>query len=394
MNGNKKVILHLVFDGVLFDQVFLRFENMEKYENRYLFDVLGCNQKLEFIKNTEKLIRVNTLEEWGNIVSNPQVDIIYLHGLWQSSFNVIDYIRQDVIVMWWCYGKEIYENVLRWPPLLPLKLYKPQTHWFCWRYFRSVHFYTSELSCLFPELYILLINMYYFVIGKRDDRLKRLLSRIDFAWTPLEMELLELKKRHPFIKAKPFKLSRPGAFNDPIELHEKTGGVLLEHSANTTNNHLDIIHVIKKRRIDLWGRDVFVPLGYGERKLAERVKKKAVFEGAHVHCLMEAIPYNEYNEMMSKCTHAFFGMIRQSGLGNIYMCFRKGIKVFFYKDSIMYQQFKKDGYHVFSYEDDLNNDSIKEPLTPEQAKNNYNIYFAQFGKDRGTYDQQFDNILK
>ena len=50
MNGNKKVILHLVFDGVLFDQVFLRFENMEKYENRYLFDVLGCNQKLEFIK--------------------------------------------------------------------------------------------------------------------------------------------------------------------------------------------------------------------------------------------------------------------------------------------------------------------------------------------------------
>ena len=61
---------------------------------------------------------------------------------------------------------------------------------------------------------------------------------------------------------------------------------------------------------------------------------------------------------MSGCTHAIFGMIRQSGLGNIYLCFRKGIKVFLFKDSILYKQFKTDGYHVFSIEDELNDNSI------------------------------------
>ena len=108
MNGNKKVILHLVFDGILFDRMYQRFEQMERYENRYLFGSLNNEYNIKYINNTEKLIRINSLDAWGKVVADPQVDIIYLHGLWGDYLKAVDYIRKDVVVMWWCYGKDIY----------------------------------------------------------------------------------------------------------------------------------------------------------------------------------------------------------------------------------------------------------------------------------------------
>ena len=395
MNGNKKVILHLVFDGILFDRMYQRFEQMEKYENRYLFGSLNNEYNIKYIKNTEKLIRVNSLDAWGKVVADPQVDIIYLHGLWGDYLKAVDYICKDVVVMWWCYGKEIYENCFGWPPLLPLRIYKPNTYKFIRGTWKGRSLLTNIITYRYPSLYGSMKKVYNFMLGRRDDKLRRMLSRIDFAFTPLETELIELKKRYSYIKAKPYRL-RHGSLLDKesIEANKRTGNILIEHSANISNNHLDIIAAIKKKNLDLKRRDIIIPLSYGEEKLAERVKDEAVFEGVQTHCLMEALPLEEYKKMLSGCSHAIFGMIRQSGLGNIFMCFKMGIKVFFFKDSILYQQFKTDGYDVFTIEDDLNDDSIRDPLTFNQAMNNYNKYYSRFDVSIGTYSEQFDSILK
>jgi hypothetical protein len=393
MNGNKKVILHLIFDGILFDQVYPRFEIMENYENRFLFGSLNTDEEIKYIKNTEKLIRVDSLDEWGNIVSDSQVDVIYMHGLWPDYLKAIDYIRDNVVVMWWCYGMEIYENCFGLPPLMGLNIYKPKT---C-EFLESFGGYRSKmkLNLLFrhPKLYMLLRNIWNFIHKREipESKLKKMLSRIDFAFTPLEVELQELKKKNPYIKAKPFIL-RGFAGKEPLVIQKDTGNILLEHSANISNNHLDIIAAIKDKKLNLQERDIYVPLSYGDERLAERVKDEAKFEGANVHCLMEALPINEYKKMLCGCTHAIFGMIRQSGLGNIYICFRKGIKVFLFKDSMLYNQFKADGYHVFSIDEDLDGVSIKEPLTEEQALYNYNLYYSKF-RDLGSYQEQMDRIL-
>lgn len=392
MNGGKKVILHLTFDGIQFDRQYPFFEKMEKYENRYLLDQLGKNQKIKYIKNTEKLLIADTLEEWGEVISNPDVDVIYLHGLWQSYFKAIDYIREDVVVMWWCYGKEIYENVHKWPPLLPLRIYKPKTHWFLIRNSTLLHIINIELSYSFPKLYFLFISFYNILNGNRSNKLIQLLSRIDYAFTPLSAELYEIKKRHGYIKAKPFVLRRKME-KEPLDVHNESGYILLEHSADTTNNHLDIIAAINKKGLNLNKRDIYIPLSYGDKKIAERVKSEAKFEGANVHCLMDALPFEEYSAMMNSCTHAIYGMIRQSGLGNINLCFQKGIKVFFFKDSILYKHFKSEGYYVYSIEDDLDDNSIREPLLPNQALCNYEKFYSRF-INVGSYQQQFDNILK
>lgn len=396
MNGNKKVILHLIFDGVLFDQVYPRFEEMEKYENRYLFGSLNIDKEIKYIKNTEKLIRVDSLEKWGQIVSDPKVDVLYMHGLWADYLKAIDYVRDDVIIMWWCYGMEIYENCFGWPSLLGLNIYKPKTFQFISSSGGIRHRLSNVLLYNYPKLYIALRKYYNFLLRRHDEsrvKLKGMLSRIDYAFTPLETELVELKKKHPYIKAKPYIL-RGGIPIEPVMIHDKTGHILLEHSANISNNHLDILASLKKKQLNMRGRHIYIPLSYGVEKLAELVKDEAKFVGANVHCLMEALPFNEYKEMLDGCTHAIFGMIRQSGLGNIYRCFKRGIKVFLFKDSMLYKQFKEYGYIVYSIEDDLSDTSIKEPLTQDYALNNYNIFYSHFDNSLGSYQQQFDQILK
>ena len=391
MNGNKKVILHLIFDGILFDGIYSRFEEMENYENRYLFGSINTEEEIKYIKNTEKLIRVGSLEKWGQIVSDSKVDILYMHGLWPDYLKAINYVRDDVIVMWLCYGMEIYENCFGLPPLMGLKIFKPRTYNFL-ESFGGLR-YKVKLNLLYrhPHIFLLLRKIWGVINRRPESKLKKMLSRIDYAFTPLEVELQELKKKHPYIKAKPYIL-RGFAGKEPLIVHKDTGNILLEHSANISDNHLDIIAAIKSKKIDLRGRDIYVPLSYGDERLSERVKNEAKFNGANVHCLMEALSINEYKKMLDGCTHAIFGMIRQSGLGNIYICFRKGIKVFLFKDSMLYKQFKTDGYYVFSIEDDLNGVSIKEPLTEEQALNNYNKFYSKY-YELGSYQEQMDRIL-
>lgn len=394
MDGNKRVILHLVFDGILFDRVYPRFEAMDMYKNIYLFGSLRQDVEIQYIKNVDNIIRVYSLEEWGKIVNDPIVDIIYLHGLWYDYLKAIDYIRDGVVVMWWCYGMELYENCFNRTPLLPLCIYKPKTFKYIQRNSKGlsvkIHNYLNNYH---PLLLDNVKKMFRIERSDRQDILKCFLERINYIYTPLEIEYKELKKNYHFFKAQPYRLYSVQILEPPV-LHKKTGGIMFEHSANLSNNHLDVISDLNKKKLDLRGRDIFIPLTYGPKEMVEIVKRKAVFNGAHVHCLLESIPYKEYNEMIAGCTHAIYGMIRQSGLGNIYICFRKGIKVFFYKDSLLYKHFKENGFFVYTIEDDLTDDSIKEPLTVEQAKNNYDKYSLIYDSKIGTYQDQLDNILK
>lgn len=392
MHGDKKVILHLVFDGILFDRIYTRFEQMTKYENIYLFGIIGGDKDYKYIKKHEKIIHVNTHKEWSEIISNPQIDIIFLHGLWLDYLKAVGYIRDNVMVMWWCYGMEIYENCLHWPSLLPMKIYKPKTHLFWLKTMHGFHRVSAELSYSLPGLYILLLRIVNIIKGIKGDDLRNMLARMDYIFTPLKNEFIKLKDAHPYIKAAPFVLRAP-IVKEELEIHDKAGGVLFEHSSTISNNHLDLIKTLRKKKIDFSGRHIYIPLSYGSKILSNRIMQEATFDNGYVHCLLEAMPLDDYNKMISSCSHAFFGMLRQSGLGNIYMCFQKGIKVFFFKDSILYEQFKNDGYYVYSIENDLNNKSIAEPLTPEQAYHNYNLFHTQFDGKAGTYEQQFDKIL-
>jgi hypothetical protein len=363
---------------------------MQEYENIYLMDALKLDYDFVYIKNKEKIKLANSLEEWGKIVNDEKIDIIYLHGLWPSYLNAIDYVREHVKVMWWCYGMEIYENCFGYAPLMQMKIFKPLTFKYvlsnC-RNFRSR--LGTYLMYSHPRFSDSIRNIKNIALG-RPNRMKQMLSRIDYAFTPLPMELDELKKIHKYIKAQPFRLQSL-ITKTPMVPYKNIGHVLLEHSANISNNHLDVIKAMKS--VDLSSRTIHVPLNYGPENMKEIVKANAKFENADVDIIENVLPLENYKKLISECSHAVFGMMRQSGLGNVYMCLLNGVKMFFFKESMLYKHFKSQGYYVCSIEEDMTDEAIKTPLTKEEIIHNYEL-FDKINPDVNIlYDQQFNKIL-
>lgn len=391
MNNGKHVILHIVFDGILFDMVFPRFEQMQEYENMYLLGSLNLDKELEYIKNKEKIIRVGSLEAWGKIVNDEKIDLIYLHGLWRDYLKAIDYIRDNVKVMWWVYGMEIYENCFGYAPLMRMEIYKPKTLQFILNKCNSFRSrFGNRLIHKYPKIYDLLRTIRNRVSGQ-PNRLKMMLARIDYAFTPLPMELEELKKKNRYIYAKPFSIQGTRT-KEPLVSHKGVGHVLLEHSANVSNNHLDLIEAME--RLDLSGRTIHVPLNYGLNDMKETVKENAKFRNADINCIEDVLPFDKYKSLIMGCSHAVFGMLRQSGLGNIYLCIRSGVKIFFFKDSMLYKHFITQGYYVYSIEEDMTDEAILAPLTFEESIHNYELFYKYFPEGNFPYDQQFNKILR
>lgn len=387
MEDNKKIILHIVFDGVLFDIISNRFDQMNGYKNIYLFNVYGNIPSFKFIKNASKVLIAKNIEEWGNIISNPNVDLIYFHGLWAESTKAVNYIRANAIVIWWCFGMEIYENSLGIAPILPLKLYKPKTFWIWLKHnLHNPRLTFNLLSYFFPTSY----NFLKWI--KNPEGIKniyKMLERVDYLFTPLSTEYDKLIQNNKRITAKPFRLVG-SPFPKTIQTkHITSSTILIDHSAVLTNNHADIFYALKK--FDLSSRTLIIPISYGDDFIQKELKKYENYNGAHTNYLEKPLPQEEYRELIRNCSHAFFGALRQTGLGTIIYLLINGVKIFFYKDSIMFQHFKKLGYYVFSIED-LTEHDINTPLSETEIIHNYNLYH-QIRKKNGIYEQQFDKLL-
>ena len=55
------------------------------------------------------------------------------------------------------------------------------------------------------------------------------------------------------------------------------------------------------------------------------------------------------------------------------MCLRRSIKIFLYKDSLIYRQLKEWGYIVYTIDEDLTEESLKTVLPKEIAFHNYTL---------------------
>ena len=68
------------------------------------------------------------------------------------------------------------------------------------------------------------------------------------------------------------------------------------------------------------------------------------------------------------------GHLRQQAIGNISMAIAHGVKIYLYKESIIYKDYKSKGYYIYSIEDDLSEESLYEPIAYEYALHNYRLY--------------------
>ena len=380
MKDGKRVILHVSFDGVLFDVISSNFDKLEGYTNLYF--VIG-KEKLKFIKrDPSRLVRFRDIEELEPWLKNPNVDIVYFHGLWPQYFNCFDKIRDGVITIWYCYGKELYEALPGYPCLIRTRLFKPKSFWFYYKdLVKRFHFFRAILGYLIPS--------YDLLRGNLDRR--KLISRMDYVQTPLKIEY-EMLKKLPYFKAKPFKMDGRGVVPDEnrIVFHESPGGILINHSAAYSNNSIEVMDALS--HCDFKGRTLYFPIVYGAEKVKELVRQYKGFNGSDTVFIEEKLPIDEYESLMASCTHAVFGTLRQQALGNIFNCFRTGVKVFLFRDSMNYRQFKQDGFAVFAIED-IDLDAISAPLTKEEAIRNNRLFYSLYGRPENYLQTQFDALF-
>lgn len=375
---NKTItILHVFPDDKFFDGIANFFLALTNVKNLFFY-YSKVNKPFKYIKNEKIITRYTDWDKYTSLFMDSEIDIIYFHSLPIDSYRLFKYIDSHKIVIWWCWGYDIYSSYGILKPFIELDLYKPLT--------KEIK-KTKKISRL----------IFNFFKSLSLFKLRKIaLNRIDYFSPVIPLEY-ELMKGNPLFRAKSFMLEDgPGlayTMKNELILRNKAQNILIGNSLTLTNNHLDILERIK----DIYltnNRSYIVPVNYGNDFNIDILKQKTQKIPAQFKWLETFIPFNEYQKLFKSITHAVFGHMRQQAMGNVYLCLKNGIKVYLFKDSIIYKQLKLKGYLIFSIEDDLNGESLTEVLSEKEAFHNYELYYKISNNKLEKASIELDSIIK
>lgn len=369
-------ILHVFPDDKFFDNVSNYFDKLPNVNNIYPFYSPEAH-KFVYIKSITKVHVINDFKLYTNEFSRQDVDIIYFHSLPPYFYRLFKYIPKSKKIIWWAWGYDIYYGNGICPPLIKLNLYKPITLQHIKSQPKSIYFY-------FKILYYVLTVPYYYLIRRKA------INRIGWFSPVIPVEYDLMKSQCKFFHAKPFMLRVGPGFSDisSFQYYNSTGNILIGNSLTFTNNHLDIFNILKKIKM-ADSTKIIVPINYGtDFKDIENFKKMSDL-GDKAFWIESFLPYDEYMKIIGSCTHAIFGVLRQQALGNINACMQRGVKVFLYRDSILYQYFKESGYKIFAI-DEIDEDQLRIPLSREDAYVNYRLIYE---RNNNTLDYCYRELL-
>ena len=202
---------------------------------------------------------------------------------------------------------------------------------------------------------------------------RKILARVDY-FSPVFPIEYRLMQRIRYFKAKPFLFGGPGIVEQlAYSRISSPKNILIGNSLTYTNNHMDIFSKIRLYQLD--NQKYIIPINYGTAYNADykKFKNKASLPEDRTIWLDDFLPYERYRVLMGSISHAIFGHMRQQSLGNINMCLQRSVKLFLYKDSLIYRQLKEWGYVVYTIEEDLTEKSLKTVLSEEIAFHNFSL---------------------
>jgi hypothetical protein len=169
------------------------------------------------------------------------------------------------------------------------------------------------------------------------------------------------------------------------------GNVLFGNSQSPTNNHLDVWESIKPYLPEK--RKVFIPINYlGNQKYAGEISRRIKSDKHELCFLKDFMPRDDYFRMIDHCSYAVFGVIRQQAMGNIFNCISFGMKVFLYRDSLVYCYLKNAGFAVFAIED-IDSCSFNRALTKSEIEQNVDALKKLRLYVENVRQKAFDEIL-
>lgn len=356
--------LHIVYDEKFIDEM-IYFMNDVGGLHQFVCCVWSKPTTLQYIKSD--LIITETKEEIVKRIKQGEYHTIMIHYMQAWCYNFVEEVPLGKKIIWSAWGGDLYETTLFNKPILTINLWMPLTKNLIKTYSKPKHLpIPKQIKKLIKNFICLdLINQ------------KRIFQKIDYVSTVLPSEFDLLKKKIGFrAQYIPFQYVNLHSEGDVAYVDTNANDILVGNSADSTNNHLDIIALLKKRHIT---NDLFIPLAYGDQEYKNRILPFLV--ASNIKLQTTYIPKIEYSHRLSLCKAAIFGHIRQQALYNVNRMLMQGSKVFFFKNSMVYQFYKSLGAYVYCIEDELTQSSINTFLTHSQMEHNAKVVQEMWNYD-------------
>lgn len=360
----KKKILNFVLDEKFTDLIIRIQDYFKDYEHEYYFVSVSGSSDFKQIKTTQRIQSIR-IEDIKSLYTRTDIGAIFLHSLYSFPIKLIPHIPSQIKVFWFSWGYDIYERPIG-NPLINLSLHKEKTK----KELQKAKYIPLKTKGFINKIIKrILING----INEKKSYLKAI-HRVDFfsGILPIEYDIVKAATKFRAERVE-YKYQDPKSNEFSREMGYNGNNILIGNSAHSTNNHLDILNKLKDFNLDK--RKLIVPLSYGgnPRYIRSVNDYGCQYFGEKWNALNSMMNYQKYQDVITSCNIGIFLIERQQGMGNINMMLRRGCKIFLSETSIIYKYLKSIGVKVFSFENELTQESLDTPLTKEEKERNRNI---------------------
>lgn len=264
-----------------------------------------------------------------------QFSHIILHGFQLDLHSFITGISQGVYVTWIFWGYEGYQakgNPDQWM--------LPQT--------RKLQYQIRYAGVSAPRKLYKMIRSVWF--SQRKTALARkIVQRINCCATWVQHDYYMVKQFNPNMAYKAYSYYTIeqlclDAYRTDRQQYKK---IWIGNSAAETNNHIDALEVLAKKK---WDGEIYLPLSYNgtPRYKQEVIKKGTELFGSKFIPITEFMPLREYQDLLNQCGIVYMNHIRQQAAGNIFTALYLGKEVVLHPQSNLYKTLKDWGIQVRS----------------------------------------------
>jgi hypothetical protein len=360
-------ILHIVHDEKFIDIACRVFEAENPDNNTYV--IISQPFQLKFIKHTQiQFVGKHNIFNNNFVSSLTKFDIVILHCMDDIMMQLVARADADVNFVWIGWGVDYYDLITgdTTKLLLPKTLSKerPVGH-------------NKSLSLFVGKIRSFIKPLFYRSVNKTE-----IVNRINFFAPVLYNDFELVKSALPGFKPHYLSWNYGSLEDDFIKGFEDVtaigNNILIGNSASPTNNHLDVFDEFAG--IELKNRKIICPLNYGISNYRDIVSYEGLqrFQGTFVP-IIDFMPSYEYTKLLSSCSIAVMGHLRQQAMGNIIIMLYIGAKVFLYKENPIYSFFKEEGALIYSM-DELKNEYM-EKLSTSAILQNRDVLQKHWGRD-------------
>ncbi len=318
---------HLVCNNPVYIDFFIK--KAEKLSNKKNCYVLISDYKTNEIKS-KKVLSLD-LNEALSLFNKYTFNKVFIHYLNNNAINFINKIKIGIPIYWFFWGADGYKH-----RTLKKNIYMPETK--------------RLVGELFPVKGIAKVKIYYRDL-RISQRLNQVFSRIDYCCTQVKGDFNLIKSISPASKMQHLYFTYRG-----IDIKHQTNNeikkklnILLGNSANPTNNHLDILHILSKYDMNI--SKIICPLSYSgpQNYIKEVISKGKYYFGDKFYPLLQFLPLKEYASIMDTIDVGVFYHSRQQAYSNTIMMLGQGKKILMNSNSTLFHMYKDFGAkNVFS----------------------------------------------